>query len=117
MGASSLAHGCLQTKYAAANLLLPTQPLLGNSADAAELQAPIVEQFVSAPLPRAPGLPLVDDWDCLRVRSLSPQPHTPMPLHLSCQDPFQIPDITDVMVNCSSPVGAQYSTEAQCSAE
>ncbi|KAK9907315.1 hypothetical protein WJX75_001305 [Coccomyxa subellipsoidea] len=57
----------LQTKYAAANLLLPTQPLLGNSADAAELQAPIVEQFVSAPLPRAPGLPLVDDWDCLRA--------------------------------------------------
>lgn len=59
----------LQTKYAAASLLLPTEPLLGNSAEAAaQLQAPIVEQFVSAPLPRDPSLPLVDDWDCLRVR-------------------------------------------------
>lgn len=59
--------GCLQVKYADANLLLPTQQLLGNSAEATTLQEPIVEQFVSAPLPRSPGLPLVDDWDCLRV--------------------------------------------------
>lgn len=59
--------GCLQVKYADANLLLPTQQLLGNSAEATMMQAPIVEQFVSAPLPRSPGLPLVDDWDCLRV--------------------------------------------------
>ncbi|CAL8462896.1 g2430 [Coccomyxa elongata] len=57
----------LQVKYADANLLLPTQQLLGNSAEATTLQAPIVEQFVSAPLPRSPGLPLVDDWDCLRA--------------------------------------------------
>jgi hypothetical protein len=28
---------------------------------------PLVEQFVSAPLPRNPGSALVDDWDCLRV--------------------------------------------------
>lgn len=64
----------MQVKYAAANLLLPTEQLLGNSADAQSLQVPIVEQFVSAPLPRAPGLALVDDWDCLRV-GICPQLH------------------------------------------
>ncbi len=30
---------------------------------------------MSAPLPREPGLALVDDWDCLRVRSLCPTIH------------------------------------------
>ncbi len=59
-----------QAKYADSNLLLPSREQLLGSADAAlvDIPAPIVEQFVSAPLPRAPGLALVDDWDCLRVR-------------------------------------------------
>ncbi|CAK0784835.1 hypothetical protein CVIRNUC_008040 [Coccomyxa viridis] len=57
----------LQAKYANTNLLLPTEQLLGNSGEAAEIQAPIVEQFVSAPLPRDEKLALVDDWNCLRA--------------------------------------------------
>jgi hypothetical protein len=57
----------MQAKYASTNLLLPTEQLLSNSVEAQALQEPIVEQFVSAPLPRTPGLALVDDWDCLRV--------------------------------------------------
>lgn len=28
----------------------------------------LVEALVSKPLPMRPGLPLVEDWDCLRVR-------------------------------------------------
>ncbi len=61
----------MQAKYAGANLLLPSAALLGGAPNEAPLAgeaAPIVEQFVSAPLPRAPGLALVDDWGCLRVR-------------------------------------------------
>ena len=57
----------VQAKYANTNLLLPTEQLLGISGEAAEIQAPIVEQFVSAPLPRDEKLALVDDWNCLRV--------------------------------------------------
>ncbi|CAL5223295.1 g5786 [Coccomyxa viridis] len=57
----------LQAKYANTNLLLPSEQLLGNSAEASQAQAPIVEQFVSAPLPRDENLALVDDWDCLRA--------------------------------------------------
>lgn len=60
-----------QAKYANTNLLLPTEQLLGNSAEARQAQAPIVEQFVSAPLPRDENLALVDDWDCLRVSLLT----------------------------------------------
>ena len=62
----------LQAKYAYANLLLPAVPAAGGNA-AADVAAPVVEQFVSAPLPRAAGLPLVDDWNCLRVRNLEPE--------------------------------------------
>ncbi|KAK9843400.1 hypothetical protein WJX81_000515 [Elliptochloris bilobata] len=56
----------LQAKYAYVNLLLPAAALQDSNA-AAEVAAPVVEQFVSAPLPRAAGLPLVDDWSCLRA--------------------------------------------------
>ena len=59
----------MQEKYAHTNLLLPSELLLGNSAEALQAQGPIVEQFVSAPLPRDENLALVDDWDCLRVSS------------------------------------------------
>lgn len=68
-------HGAsvhLQAKYAYANLLLPALPAAGSNA-AVDVAAPVVEQFVSAPLPRAAGLPLVDDWNCLRVRNLKPR--------------------------------------------
>ena len=60
---------CLQDKYRDSNLLLPA--LTASSNGASDVPAPIVEQFVSAPLPRAAGLALVDDWDCLRVRPCS----------------------------------------------
>ena len=60
-----------QAKYANTNLLLPTEQLLGNSAEAGQAEASIVEQFVSAPLPRDENLALVDDWDCLRVSLLT----------------------------------------------
>jgi legumain len=53
----------LKEKYAGSNLILPELASNGNAA----LAEPIVEQFVSAPLPRTPGLALVDDWDCLRA--------------------------------------------------
>ena len=62
----------MQAKYANTNLLLPSEQLLGNSAEASQAQGPMVEQFVSAPLPRDENLALVDDWDCLRVSSLVP---------------------------------------------
>lgn len=52
----------LQERYAGSNLLLPE---VGQNTE--PLAAALVEQFVSAPLPRTPGLALVDDWDCLRV--------------------------------------------------
>ena len=65
----------VQAKYANTNLLLPSEQLLGNSAEASQAQGPIVEQFVSSPLPRDENLALVDDWDCLRVSS---------PAHLAC---------------------------------
>ena len=55
----------LQEKYAGSNLLLPR---LDENLAAVNVPLNIEEQFVSAPLPRAAGLPLVDDWDCLRVR-------------------------------------------------
>ena len=60
----------LQAKYEDANLLLPQPELLANNpGHAAQLIPPaIIEQFVSAPLPRNQALPLVDDWNCLRVR-------------------------------------------------
>lgn len=35
--------------------------------NAENIPEPLIEQFVSAPLPRASGFALVDDWDCLRV--------------------------------------------------
>lgn len=54
----------VQGKYAGSNLLLPSP-----GQNSLTLPAAIVEQFVTAPLPRTPGLPLVDDWDCLRVSS------------------------------------------------
>lgn len=57
----------VQEKYAGTNLLLPN--LLGDAAEA--IAPPLIEQFVTAPLPRASGAPLVDDWDCLRVRTFS----------------------------------------------
>lgn len=53
----------MQEKYAGSNLLLPN--LASNPAE--PLSQPLIEQFVSAPLPRDYGAPLVDDWDCLRV--------------------------------------------------
>ncbi len=72
----SLTQGIsVQAKYANTNLLLPSEQLLGNSAEASQAQGPIVEQFVSSPLPRDENLALVDDWDCLRVSS---------PTHLAC---------------------------------
>eukprot|EP00884_Botryococcus_braunii_P000248 jgi/Botrbrau1/10223/Bobra.0362s0013.1 len=55
----------LQERFSNTNLLLPRLSAVANGA-ATQVDAPIVEQFVSAPLPRAAGLPLVDDWDCLR---------------------------------------------------
>ena len=60
-----------QAKYVDANLLLPAIPAAGSN-DAVDVAAPVVEQFVSAPLPRPAGLPLVDDWNCLRVRAQEP---------------------------------------------
>ena len=78
----SLLH--LQAKYAYANLLLPALPAAGGNA-AVDIAAPVVEQFVSAPLPRAPGLPLVDDWNCLRVRTLEPKTQNLKPCsHTHC---------------------------------
>ena len=59
----------MQEKYANTNLLLPSELLLSNSAEASQAEGPIVEQFVSAPLPRDEKLALVDDWECLRVSS------------------------------------------------
>lgn len=56
----------VQEKYAGSNLLLPSP-----GQNAADIPKPLVEQFVSAPLPRASGLALVDDWDCLRVGFLA----------------------------------------------
>jgi legumain len=55
----------LHEKYSNSNLLLPA--LASGSNGASDVAAPIVEQFVSSPLPRAAGLALVDDWDCLRA--------------------------------------------------
>lgn len=68
----------MQAKYANTNLLLPSKQLLGNSAEASQAQGPIVDQFVSAPLPRDQKLALVDDWDCLRVISRSICPGSPV---------------------------------------
>ena len=71
----------MQAKYANTNLLLPSEQLLGNSAEASQAQGPIVDQFVSAPLPRDQNLALVDDWDCLRVISRSVCPGSPVRQH------------------------------------
>jgi len=69
-----------QAKYAYANLLLPAAAPAGSNA-ALAAPAPVLEQFVSAPLPRAAGLPLVDDWNCLRVRRPSHQKPLLCPHH------------------------------------
>lgn len=68
----------MQENYAATNLLLPN--LASNPAE--PVSQSLVEQFVSAQLPREYGAPLVDDWDCLRV---SPSMVAPaMDHHFSC---------------------------------
>lgn len=53
----------LQEKYGTSNMLLPN--LASSPADT--ISEPLIEQFVSAPLPREYGAALVDDWDCLRA--------------------------------------------------
>ena len=49
----------MQARYANE---LGTGSLGGVTAD-----APVVERLVTQPLTRQAGLPLTDDWDCLRV--------------------------------------------------
>lgn len=39
------------------------------SVGGVETVDPLVETLVGNPLPGRPGLPLVEDWDCLRVSS------------------------------------------------
>ena len=57
---SSIPLSYLQAKYPT-HSKLSNRLWLGKSAGA-------VEEFVSGSLPREPGAPVVDDWDCLRVR-------------------------------------------------
>jgi hypothetical protein len=78
----------VQERYANSNLLLPRLAAGANGVDE-EVDYPILEQFVAAPLPRPAGLPLVDDWECLRVMP------TPLPCLSKAPFPTPVPPVQD----------------------
>ena len=100
----------MQAKYANTNLLLPSEQLLGNSAEASQAQGPIVEQFVNAPLPRDGNLALVDDWDCLRVSSL-----VPPGLPLLCNSTLLCIRAVDIPARCCLLLVEAHLNEDQAS--
>ena len=61
MVAADITFSAVQAEYAQHHLTAAMSPF----SSATE---PLVELVVKGILPRASGLPLVDDWDCLRVR-------------------------------------------------
>lgn len=61
-----------QGKYGGKEQLLADVTLQFSQNEVQEVS--LVEALVSRPLPRRPGLPLVEDWGCLRVSFCSVSP-------------------------------------------